>query len=66
MSAPKQQRAFPVVGNGTYRPPDYARVVRRLSPEELQDDLDARRGGDEYLAAVVAEQERRQREDDDE
>ncbi len=64
MTPTKQQRAFPVVGNGEYRPPDYARVVRRLSDDEIQADLDAERGDPEYRAACVCELERRRLEDE--
>jgi hypothetical protein len=64
MSPTKPQRSFPVVGNGTYRPPDYARVVRRLTRDELDADIAAGRGDPEYRAAGIRELERRALEDE--
>lgn len=59
----QQQRSFPVVGSGEYRPPDYERVVRRLTADEIRADLDAGRGDDEYRAAGLRELDRREREE---
>lgn len=60
MTTQKAQRTFPVVGNGVYRSPDYERVVRRLTDDEIHADLDAGKGDDEYRVAARAELDRRQ------
>jgi hypothetical protein len=53
------QRAYPVAGNGQTRPPDYDRVIRRLSDEELLAELDANVGPPGYQSALRAEFDRR-------
>lgn len=52
-------RLYTIVGPEAYKPPDYARVVRQLSDQELRDDLAAERGDDGYQAAARAELDRR-------
>jgi len=58
----KSQRAYPVVGAGAYKPPDYGRVVRYLSVPELMQEADGGRGDPAYRRAVCDELERRERE----
>lgn len=56
----EKQKTFPVVGNGEFLAPNYARVARALDDDELQDELDAGRGDNGYRAAILAEQKRRE------
>lgn len=60
MSGEKPDRVYSTVGPEPYKPPDYARVVRQLSDDELRDDIAAGRGDAGYQEAARAELERRE------
>jgi hypothetical protein len=55
----KPIRAYPVFGPEKSLPPDFQRVVRRLSDRELCSELEAQRGAQDYLKAVSVEIDRR-------
>lgn len=53
------ERVYSMVGPEAYKAPDYGRVVRQLSDDELRSDLAAGRGDDGYRDAARRELERR-------
>jgi hypothetical protein len=57
---PKPSRVYTTVGPEPYKPPDYERVVRRQTDEELRSDIAAGRGDEGYRDAARAELERRE------
>jgi len=61
VSGVKPSRVYSTVGPEAYKPPDYERVVRRQTDEELRSDIAAGRGDPGYQEAARAELDRRER-----
>jgi hypothetical protein len=58
-AGPKGGRLYPVRGRREPSPPDYDRVVRRLSVRELASEIGACRGTPGYQRACSREVDRR-------
>ena len=59
MTAPKRDRAYPVLGPSGRQDPNYARVVRYLTDLELAAETAAGLGSSGYQEALQAEARRR-------